>query len=129
MSTELYILALFGVVIIVNVLMQIVVAMTNQDIGYLVGPRDQEQPHSVVTGRLKRSIDNNVIALAYFAPAILIVHIGGLSTAGTVMAAQVFLAARIIYVMLYAMGVPWIRTFVWIVSLLATLYLYGTAIM
>ena len=43
-------------------------------------------------------------------------------------AAQVFLLARVVYVIVYIAGIPWVRTIAFVVSLLATLILYSLAL-
>jgi uncharacterized MAPEG superfamily protein len=128
MTTELGILALYGGLIVLTVLAQVMMAIVTQEIPYLVGPRDETREPSVVTGRLKRALDNNVVAMAYFAPAVLVIQLLELNSAATLLAAQIFLAARLAYVVLYALGTPWLRTLIWVVGLLASLYLYSVAL-
>ncbi len=128
MTTELGILALYGALIVLTVLAQVMTAIVTQDIPYLVGPRDEAREPSVVTGRLKRALDNTVVAMAYFAPAVLVIQLLGLNSAATLLAAQIFLAARLAYIVLYALGTPWVRTVIWVVGLLASLYLYSVAL-
>ena len=67
---------------------------------------------------------NCIVALALFAPAVLILAEKGIGTGGTLLAAQVFLIARVIYVVVYAAGLPWARTLIWMVGFLATAWLY-----
>jgi len=128
MSTELGILAFYGLVIILNIVAQVSWATLTESITYLAGPRDESHTPATITGRLKRATDNGVTAMAYFAPAVLILQMQGLTTANTLLAAQTFLVARVIYVGLYAAGVAWLRTIVWIIALLAVLYLYWVAL-
>ena len=49
--------------------------------------------------------------------AVLIAHVIGASSALTVWGAALYFWARVVYVPLYAFGVPYIRSLVWIVSL------------
>lgn len=128
MSSELGNLALFGLVIVLTKIGKVLAAMSSEKISWLVGPRDETRPQSVLTGRLQRCVDNSVEAMVVFAPAVLIVHLNGLSTAATVLATQIFLASRILYVPLYALGTPWLRTVIWMVALACSLYLYWVAL-
>ena len=66
--------------------------------------------------------------MALFAPAILILSAKDAFTATTLLLAQIFLVARVIYVIVYIAGIPWIRTLAFVVSLLATLILYFLAV-
>ncbi|GHF38089.1 MAPEG family protein [Seohaeicola zhoushanensis] len=127
MSSELSILALYGLVVIVTILIQVLAAAGQVGLVPLAGNREGMDQLPGMAGRLDRAQHNSVIALALFAPAVLILQAKGGFSASTLLAAQVFLLARIAYVVVYAAGVPWVRTLVWVVAFLATLYLYIAA--
>ena len=55
--------------------------------------------------------------LPIFIAAVLIAHVAGRESAQTALGAQIFLAGRIVYVPLYAFGVPVLRSVVWVVSI------------
>jgi uncharacterized MAPEG superfamily protein len=63
-----------------------------------------------------------------FAVAVLVVHVtgagGALSTWGSVL----YLGGRVVYLPLYAAGVPWLRTFSWNLATLG-LVLTGAAVL
>ena len=124
MGTELGILALYGIVVALIIGVQALAAVGQVGLTTLAGPRDDMPELRAVAGRLKRALDNSVVAMALFAPAILILNTKGISTSGTLLAAQVFLIARVVYVVIYAAGLAWLRTAVWAAGLIATLYLY-----
>jgi len=128
MTTELDILAAYGIVVLCTILAQILSAMATENIGWLVGPRDDPRPDARLTGRLKRAMDNSVAAMAYFAPAILLLHLSGKTGAETLLAAQIFLIARIVYVGFYAIGIKWLRTVIWMIGAFASVYLYFIAL-
>ena len=124
MSSELSILALAGLWTMVTILIQALAALGRVGLVALANPRDDLGPLDGVAGRLDRAQINSVIAIALFAPAVLILAVQGVSTGGTLLATQLFLIARIVYVPIYAVGVPWLRTGVWVTGFLATAYLY-----
>ena len=124
MGTELGILGLYGLVVIVTILAQLVAAQAQVGLDMLVKPRDDMPKLTGVAGRLERAQLNSIVAMALFAPAVLILQAKGLATPGTLLTAQVFLIARIAYVPIYAAGVPWVRTLIWVVGFLATAWLY-----
>jgi uncharacterized MAPEG superfamily protein len=62
--------------------------------------------------------------MALFAPAVLLLNVKGISTPGTLLAAQVFLIVRIVHSVVYTAGTPWVRSLAWTVGFLATAYLY-----
>ncbi len=128
MSSELSILALAGLWTMVTILIQVLAAFGRVGLVALANPRDDLGPLDGVAGRLDRAQLNSVIALALFAPAVLLLAVQGVSTSGTLLAAQLFLLARIVYVAIYAAGIPWLRTGVWMAGFLATAYLYVMAL-
>ena len=132
MSTELQILGLYGLVVIITILAQVLAAQAQVGLPMLLAPRDDGLKLTGVAGRLERAQLNSIVAMALFAPAILILAQKGISTSSTLLAAQAFLIARILYVPIYAMGLPWARTIAWLIGFLATAWLYyaglGTAV-
>ena len=124
MGSELGILGLYGLVVIITILAQVLTAQAQVGLELLVKPRDDFPKLTGVAGRLERAQFNSIVALALFAPAILILNAKGLATPTTLLIAQVFLIARILYVPVYAAGLPWLRTLVWLVGFLGTAWLY-----
>ena len=124
MGTELGILGLYGLVVIITILAQLVAAQAQVGLEMLVKPRDDMPKLTGVAGRLERAQLNSIVAMALFAPAVLILQMKGLATPGTLLTAQVFLIARIAYVPAYAAGLPWVRSLIWVVGFLATGWLY-----
>ena len=128
MGNELGILALYGLVVIVTILLQVLAAAGQVGLVPLAGNREGMEPLTGAAFRLDKAQHNAVIAMALFAPAILLLSAKGGFTASTLLAAQVFLIARIAYVAVYALGIAWVRTLVWVVAFLATLFLYAAAL-
>ena len=128
MSSELSILALYGVLVIATIVVQALLAVPQVGLPYLASPRDDGRNLEGVPGRALRCVQNSVVAMALFAPAVLILQAKGGFTANSLLAAQIFLIARLIYVPLYLIGTPWLRTGIWMVGTLATLWLYAIAI-
>jgi len=124
MSSELSILALYGILTMVQILVHVLTATPPLGLPYLVGPRDEARPLTGIPGRCKRAAENAVTALALFAPAVLMLQAKGALTPHTLLAAQVFLIMRLIYAVAYPLGTPWLRTIVWVVAFLANLSLY-----
>jgi uncharacterized MAPEG superfamily protein len=88
-------------------------------ITYNAGPRDEPgPPPGLLTGRLRRAQSNLYETLPLFAAAILIAHVAGRDGALTLWGAWLYLVARVVYVPLYALGIPMVRSMVWMVSLL-----------
>lgn len=119
MTIELTLLAWTLVLALVQVLLPAMWRNRETGIGYNTGPRDEPGPPvGIVTGRLQRAQANLFETLPVFAAVVLIAHIAGREGALTLWGAGLYLAARIVYVPLYAMGVPYLRSLAWSVSLL-----------
>ncbi|TFI57905.1 hypothetical protein E2493_11955 [Sphingomonas parva] len=83
-----------------------------------VGARDQDlPPPDPIVGRLARAQANFFETFPIMAAAILIVAIAGLGSRWTAAGALLWLAARIVYLPLYAAGIPVIRTIVFMISI------------
>jgi uncharacterized MAPEG superfamily protein len=83
-------------------------------------PRDSPSPipEGIITGRLRRAQANLLETLPLFAVAILIAHAGGKEAELTLYGAWTYLIARLVYVPLYAAGIPYIRSMAWLASLI-----------
>ena len=128
MGSELSILALFGLLIVVTILLQVLLALPKVGLPYLATPRDEDRDLGVVCGRALRALNNSVTAMALFAPAILILALTDGFSGTTLLMAQVFLIARVAYLVVYLAGIPWLRTIVWLAGFIATAYLYVLAL-
>jgi uncharacterized MAPEG superfamily protein len=83
-----------------------------------VGARDEALPTlDPVAGRLARAQANFFETFPIFAAAVLIVAAADLEGRWTAVGAWLWLAARIVYLPLYAFGVPVARTLAFLVSL------------
>lgn len=75
--------------------------------------RDVMPEATVVCGRAERALANATEALILFLPLALLT----LDAEGAALGAMVFVFARVVYVPLYLMAVPFLRTLAWLVSL------------
>lgn len=118
MTTELTILAWTLVLAIVQIMLPAAARNKETGIQYNAGPRDSDGPPvGKVTGRLMRAQKNLYETLPLFAAALLIAHVADRDGALTLWGASLFLGARLVYLPLYALGIPFIRSLVWLVSL------------
>jgi uncharacterized MAPEG superfamily protein len=85
---------------------------------YNAGARDEAGPPvGTMTGRLQRAQKNLYETLPLFTGAVLIAHLGGRDGWLTGWGVALYFWARVAYLPLYAFGVPYVRSLVWIVSL------------
>jgi uncharacterized MAPEG superfamily protein len=98
--------------------------------GYTSSPRDRPPSRGLTTqtGRLQRALSNHFEGLILFTLAVVVVTLSGQSTWFTGLCAWLYLAARILYVPAYALGlVPW-RSAIWAVGFFATVLMLIAAL-
>ena len=128
MTSELDILALYGLLVALNVVLQATGAFRQLGMGYLLSSRDEHRTVEGMAGRMDRALRNSLTAMVLFAPAILILQAKGAFSHGTMFAAQAFLVARVVYLPAYAFRITGVRTLAWTVGFFATVALYLIAI-
>lgn len=92
------------------------------------GPRDALPRSSALLGRFRRAIQNGFEGLTLFAPAALMVAFSGQSSSLTATAAWVYVLARLCYTPAYLFPYGRMRSFIWLISLAATLTLLVSAL-
>ncbi len=102
-------------------LVQIVVASHAASLqrGYrwTASARDGEIPRLAgMAGRLERALRNFLETFPVFVAAVLLVHVLNRETALSEWGAGLYFSARLVYLPLYAFGVPLIRSLVWNVA-------------
>lgn len=117
MTAELTLLAWTLVLAAVHILAFDVARTGQYGTRWNTGPRDAAMPPlGVIAERLKRAQDNLFETLPLFIGAVLIAHVADRETAWTTLGAQLYFWGRVVYLPLYALGVPWLRSLVWLVS-------------
>lgn len=119
MTTELVILGWLLVLAVVQILLPGMLRTLETGVEYNAGPRDapSSAPEGVVTGRLVRAHRNLMETLPLFATAILVAHVGDRLGTLTLVGSWAYLASRIVYLPLYAAGIPVLRSIAWLVGL------------
>ena len=116
-STEIQMLLWAVVLGLVQLVIATDMATLDQGLPYNLSPRDLPPPPvKPVTARLQRAWHNYRETFVYFAVAVLAVTALGKANANSALGAEIYLAARVLYVPVYAAGVPVLRTLVWAVS-------------
>lgn len=119
MTPELTLLGWTLVLAIVQILLPAMARTAETGVDYNAGPRDAPSaaPVGKITARLQRAQQNLFETLPLFAAAVLIAHVAERNGELTFWGASLYLAARVLYVPLYAAGVPVVRSLVWTVGL------------
>ncbi|GAA0426781.1 MAPEG family protein [Massilia aurea] len=118
MTTELTLLAWTLVLALVQIMLTANLRTAETGIQYNASARDGEAPPPrPVTARLQRAQANLFETLPLFIGAVLIAHVSGNEGDLTLWGCWMYLVARIVYIPLYAAGIPYVRSLVWLVSL------------
>jgi uncharacterized MAPEG superfamily protein len=93
-------------------------ATKDQGLAYNLSPRDLPPPAvGKLAARMLRAFSNFKETFVFFAVAILAVTLTGRNNAGSALGAQLYFWARLVYVPVYAAGIPALRTAIWAVSI------------
>ena len=82
----------------------------------LAGNREGLPPFTGWAGRAYRAHRNMLESLVLFAALVLMAVVTNKTNATTLLGAQLFFWARLAYALVYLAGIPWLRTGVWLVS-------------
>lgn len=87
-----------------------------------MGARDEKTQHlNPLTERLLRAQSNFFETFPLFASAVLIVAVSHTYSVYSYWGCLIYLIARIIYLPIYALGIPIVRTVIWLFSVLGLL--------
>ena len=118
MTIELTYLAAVLILAVVQVLLPAAGRTVQYGLKWNAGARDAAAPPpGRVTGRLERAQANLYETLPLFIGAVLIAHAAGRNGALTEWGAALYFWSRLIYIPLYAFGVPYLRSLVWAAGL------------
>ena len=123
MTMELYYLIVFALLILATIFTQQLSSIFSEGLLPLFGSREGLKFNGL-TGRLERSITNSAISMAIILPPVLAIQITESSTPSGILAMQIFLGARLLYVLSYAFSVSGLRSAAWVTGMLCTLWLF-----
>ncbi|MDB5692742.1 MAG: hypothetical protein JWO81_1805 [Alphaproteobacteria bacterium] len=118
MTIELGILAWGCVLALVHILVAVRFKTRQYGTQWNVGARDEDlPPPRPIVGRLARAQANFYETFPLYAAAALIVSVAHLNNRWTAIGALIWIGARLVYLPLYALGIRYLRTLAWLVSL------------
>lgn len=118
-SLELKILAITVILGLLHLFLAAGASAYQRGIKWNLSSRDSKMPElSGVSGRIQRSFENFKESFAFFAVAVLIVQLLKKNNDISSLGAQIYLGARLLYIFIYAAGIPILRTSIWFISIL-----------
>ena len=118
MSPDLKYLLFSTILCFVQVLIAASGANSQVGLPTLAGNREGLPEITGWAGRARRAHLNMVENLVLFAALVLIAAVAGKANATTAMGAMVFFWGRLAYAIIYLIGIPWLRTVAWFVSVI-----------
>ncbi len=116
MKPELMLLAWSVLLAFVQMLVAVAGHTLQVGLPALAGNREGLPPATGWAGRAARAHRNMIENLALFAALVLIATLANRTDSMTLLGAQIFLWARLVYALVYLAGIPWLRTGAWLVS-------------
>jgi uncharacterized MAPEG superfamily protein len=116
-SIEIQMLCWSVVLGLVQLILATSLATRDQGLAYNMSARDLPAPSvTPLSARMLRAFGNFRETFVYFAVAVLVVTVTAKNSPTSALGAQIYFWARLVYVPIYAVGIPVVRTLVWATS-------------
>lgn len=117
MTPEFIMLAFTLILALVQILAAAQASTMERGIAWNASARDGEsKPLGKVAGRLARAQANLFETLPLFGAAVIMAHIAGKDGTLTFLGTHLYFFGRLVYLPLYAFGVAYLRTLVWLIA-------------
>jgi len=123
-SADLQLLVWAAVLCVAQMLVAVAGATLQVGLPRLAGNREPLPELTGWAGRATRAHRNMLENLVLFAVLVIVAHMAGVANETTVLGAQLFLWARLAYAIVYLIGIPWVRTGVWAVSMVGLVLIF-----
>jgi uncharacterized MAPEG superfamily protein len=124
MKPELALLVWAVMLTFVQMLVAVTGATHQVGLPVLAGNREGLPPCTGWAWRAARAHQNMLESLVLFTALVLVAVLAGKTNAMTLLGAQIFFWARLVYAVVYLAGIPWLRTVVWFVSVIGLLLIF-----
>ena len=118
MSQDLKYLLFSVVLTFVQVLIAAAAATQVVGLTTLAGNREGLPEFTGFAGRARRAHLNMIENMVLFTALVLIAVVANKTNAMTALGAMIFFWGRLVYALIYLIGVPWLRTLAWFVSVI-----------
>ena len=117
LSIELKMLLYSVILGIVQLLTASLLSTLQRGVKWNISSRDQKAPELTgVAARMDRAFKNFMETFPFFVAAILMVQLTQMQSSNSMLGAQLYFWARLLYIPIYAAGITMVRTLVWAVS-------------
>jgi uncharacterized MAPEG superfamily protein len=124
MKPELVWLAWAVALTFVQMLVAVLGATAQVGFPALAGNREGLPPITGWDDRAARAHRNMLESLVLFAALVLTAVVANKTNSTTLLGAQLFFWARLVYALVFIAGIPWLRTLVWFVSVVGLILIF-----
>jgi len=117
LSPELTYLVWSVALCVVQMLIAVNAILPQVGLPMVAGNRDKMPALEGLAGRALRAHYNMLENLPLFIALILVAQVAGRSNSTTALGAELFFYARLVHAIVYLVGIPYLRTLVWAVSM------------
>jgi uncharacterized MAPEG superfamily protein len=117
---------LIASVVLAFVQVLVAAAAANAQVGtpMLAGNREDMPPLTELARRAQRAHANMMENLPLFIALVLVAHISNRANGTSLMGEQIFFWARLLHGIVYVIGIPWVRTLLWVISVIGMLLIF-----
>ncbi len=117
-STEMQMLAWSIALGLAQLLLATLLSVLQRGLPWGVGPRDEPSPPlGTMAARIERAFKNYLETFVFFLGVVLMAQVLSKQTDIGALGTQIYFWSRLAYVPAYALGVPFLRTLLWVASL------------
>lgn len=124
MKPELVWLAWAVALTFVQMLVAVLGATAQVGLPALAGNREGLPPITGWADRAARAHRNMLESLVLFTALVLAAVVANKTNSTTLLGAQLFFWARLVYALVFIAGIPWLRTLVWFVSVVGLILIF-----
>lgn len=111
-------------ILFILISVQATAGILNNGLKWGFGARDSAKDNTVFQARTKRTLANHIEGMLLFVPLAIVAHLMGLDGDMIVKGGWLYIIGRALYPLTYWTGLPYVRTLVWMVSLIGTLMVF-----
>ena len=124
MSPDLKMLVWTIALTFVEMLVAVLFANEQLGLGMLAGNREGLPELTSFAGRAQRAHRNMLESLPLFIAMVLVAQIAGRTNSATLTGCELFFWGRLAHWLIYVIGIPWLRTLAWLVSVIGLIAIF-----
>jgi len=124
MSIDIKMLLWSAALTLLQMLVAVIGAQLQVGLPPLIGNRENLPTMVGWAGRAQRAHRNMMESMVVFAILVLVANATGKANATTALGAELFFWSRLVYALIYWIGIPWVRTAAWGVSIVGLVLIF-----